>query len=222
MEQGADLAARVDAAASAGLDTRQGLPSASELGLGKPNLAVQQSMLKLVFIFRNPHHQACRKLVGKKRRPPVKQGAVATEAGAEVVVAAAAKGGGGAGNEKSPEQVCWEGIGAAQPGPWKVDGVDGKAGPRVETGTGLDGSAGGAGAQMEPVHPTDFHEYFEWMHESEVCPRYWTNNYHAVCYAEHLEEWLRVGYSLDQMHFVKSEELKDMSTREAVVAAAAR
>ena len=65
-------------------------------------------------------------------------------------------------------------------------------------------------------------EYFEWVHESEVCPRYWTNNYHAFCYAEHLEEWLRVGYSLEQMHFVKSEELKDMATREAVVAAAAR
>ena len=70
MEQGASLAARARASAAAGNDWRRGLPSASELGLGTPSLAAQRDVLKLVFIFRNPAHQACRKLVGKRKREP--------------------------------------------------------------------------------------------------------------------------------------------------------
>eukprot|EP00622_Pseudochattonella_farcimen_P001418 FR736104.1.p2 GENE.FR736104.1~~FR736104.1.p2 ORF type:complete len:128 (+),score=14.58 FR736104.1:220-603(+) len=63
---------------------------------------------------------------------------------------------------------------------------------------------------------------FEQIHRDNVCPRSWVNNLHSFCYAEHIDEWLRVGYEIQDMHFVKSEELKNPALRSDVVAAAAR
>ena len=153
MEQGASLAARARASAAAGNDWRRGLPSASELGLGTPSLAAQREVLKLVFIFRNPAHQACRKLVGKKRRPEPpadEQGGRGSDGGDGAGLAAAEEV-----VEVSPEQTCWEGVGAARPGPFRAGGEDGEGGALEEGG----GGGGGAVELAGFAHPTDFLEY---------------------------------------------------------------